>query len=149
MRPTLLLLLLLIGLAGCCSGTLNMKVNIAEKANQNSPIAVDLLVVYDEDVFQELIGLTAKEWFAKRAQILKDLSSNDPPALELRQWEWIPAQQVSPQMIPLRKLILSQSPGALIFADYQSPGDHRAFTQACASVTVDFQEEDFAVRPAK
>jgi len=53
-------------------GQVDVTVEIADNANQNSPIAVDLIVVYDEKLMEQLLGMTAGDWFARRSQIRRD-----------------------------------------------------------------------------
>ena len=99
-------------------GELPVQVDIAPDANENSPIAVDLVLVYDSKVLEELLKLSAGAWFAKRDQFLADYGE----ALHSELREWVPGQ-------PDPTLILTYHPGArrlVLFADYDTQGDHRA-----------------------
>jgi hypothetical protein len=80
------LLLLLMGLLVSCSigvrarsltgGKLRMEVRTAETANQNQPVAMDVVLVYNKQLLQELLKMSANDWFEKRDQIKRD----DPKA---------------------------------------------------------------------
>lgn len=99
-------------------GQLPFEVVIAADANEDSPIAVDLVFVYDKKLLDTLLKTPATEWFTKRDQFLKDYGN----ALAVEQWEWVPGQQIDPLNVAYR-------PGArrvVLFADYVTEGDHRA-----------------------
>ena len=52
--------------------TLVMKFDVARKANGDMPVMVDVVVVYDEELKDELDRLTATEWFAQRDQRVRN-----------------------------------------------------------------------------
>jgi type VI secretion system protein len=99
-------------------GLLPVQVQVAPDVNEDSPVAVDLLVIYDQKLADSLLKLPSTEWFSKRAQYVKDY----PKELALQSWEWVPGQSVDPVTIAYhlgaRKVIL--------FADYRTDGEHRA-----------------------
>jgi len=53
-------------------GALPFHVTIAPDANENSAIAVDLVVVYDAKLADELLKLPAAKWFAGKEQFARD-----------------------------------------------------------------------------
>jgi hypothetical protein len=97
-------------------GDLPFDVTIVHDANENTPIAVDLIVVYDKGVLDQLVKLKASDWFAGREQFLKDHHDVKPV-----HWEWIPNQVVPKQTIEYG--IGAQK--VILFADYASDGAHR------------------------
>ena len=99
-------------------GELPFRVTVAPDANENSAIAVDVLVVYDAKVLDQLMKLRAAEWFARKQQFLNDYSEE----VSVRGWEWIPSQVVEEQSIAYR----SGARKVVLFADYHTEGDHRA-----------------------
>ena len=120
-------LLLVVLLGSSCSvgrkvrsafgGQLPVQVTVMPDINDNSPVAVDLLIIYDEKLVDELLKMPATEWFAKKKQYLAD-----HPAVLVRGWEWVPGQLVEPFKIEYR-------PGArnvVLYADYHTEGEHRA-----------------------
>lgn len=122
-------------------GKFLVKVNISENANLNSPVALDLLVVYDKGLLDELLGLSSKKWFEKREQIKLDhLKGED---LDYWGWEWVPGQKVSEQKIPLKP----RAEGGLIFARYLSPGTHRVRINPFKDISVHLLENGFSVEP--
>lgn len=99
-------------------GDLPIQVTISPDANEDSPLAVELIVAYDEKIVDELLKLPARKWFAGREQFLRD----HPEKIDSWKWEWTPGQEVAP-------LEVSYGVGAkrvVLFADYLVPGDHRA-----------------------
>ncbi|HEX7154207.1 MAG TPA: hypothetical protein VF618_22155 [Thermoanaerobaculia bacterium] len=99
-------------------GELPVEVKVAPDANLDSPVAVDLLIVYDKKLVEKLLAIPSAEWFAKREQFLRDY----PKQLAVEAREWVPGQQVEP-------LTLTYRPGAvmvIVFADYATDGEHRA-----------------------
>lgn len=99
-------------------GQLPIPVSIAADANEDSPLAVELIVVYNDKLIDKLLEKKARDWFAGREQFLRDHEDD----VDAHKWEWIPGQEVPP-------IELSYGIGAkrlVVFADYITPGDHRA-----------------------
>ena len=125
--PLLVLLVLVPALAGCglpnrarsmVGGQLPIQVTISPEANEDSPLAVELIVAYDQKIVDELLKMPARDWFVKREQFLRDHEDS----IDTWMWEWTPGQEVAP-------LDLAYGIGAkkvVLFADYIVPGDHRA-----------------------
>jgi type VI secretion system protein len=105
-------------------------------ANANNPIAVDLVRVADKDLAKEIGKLTAADWFQKKEQYLLDYPK--PGELEVvDSREWIPGQSVSPITIPVPgalpiaipvkiPVVAPKPPTMFVFANYFTPGPHRA-----------------------
>jgi len=120
-------------------GQVDVTVEIADNANQNSPIAVDLIVVYDEKLMEQLMGMTAGDWFARRSQIRRDYL--DGAGFDSWGWEWIPGQKVPVQKLPLKPAAI----GGVVFAKFITPGAHRSRINPFDDVTIFLRENDFAV----
>src|SRR5665647_1640343 len=70
--------LLILILSGCSlwQPTIKLKsvqLEVTERANDNSPIAVDFVAVRDPELLKTLQSLTAGQWFSNKPQILLDL----------------------------------------------------------------------------
>lgn len=104
---------------GLFGGNLVLRVAVAEDLNRDSPVAVDLVVVYDEKTLQTLGEMSAAAWFAGKEQFLKDPSKDK---VQIYHWEWVPGQAVPEKVLPYRR----GAAGGLVFADYFAPGEHRA-----------------------
>jgi type VI secretion system protein len=113
---------------------------VAGDANQNSPLAVDLLVVSNEQALADALKLTAHDWFEKRAEFQRD----HPKSYVSWSWEWVPGQDVPPQK-------LSFGVGAragILFADYLSPGSHRVRFDPHQNVRLRLAATDFSLEPS-
>jgi len=149
--PSTLCAALLAGLALSCGaasatrsmfgGRLPFHVTIAPDANDNSAVAVDLVVVYDARLVEPLLKLSASAWFAQKRQFLKD----HPSQVEVHGWEWVPGQEVGDPSIAYRagarKLVL--------FVDYGTEGEHRAALQPQQPFNLVLGNADFAVEAAQ
>jgi type VI secretion system protein len=139
--PLAILLLLVSCSAGrkvrsAFGGTLPIEVTVVPEANDDSPIAVDLLLVYDAKLVDELLKMPAAEWFAKKEQYVAD-----HPAIVVQSWEWVPGQSVEPFKVAYR----SGARSVVLFADYQSEGEHRAVVGAPKPFRLVLGERDLTV----
>jgi type VI secretion system protein len=87
-------------------------------ANQNSPVAIDLVFVRDAALAQTLTATPAAKWFATRADTLRAF----PDTLGVVSLEVVPGQTLrltDAATIGQRALVI------LAFANYPPPGEHR------------------------
>lgn len=124
-------------------GKVDLTTKISATANQNTPVAVDLLLVYDKDLLKDLLKTPAKAWFERREQMKHDY----PPgtAFDIWQWEWVPGQRVPPQSLPLK----ARAQAVIIYANYLAPGEHRARVDPHADLVLQLLEKNFTVEPVK
>jgi len=87
-------------------------------ANQNSAIAVDLVLVYNQELLKTFGQMSAAKYFASSKQLLLD----NPSLLDVWHWELVPGQIVEDFSPPQDK---GDAYGAYVFANYLTPGDHR------------------------
>jgi type VI secretion system protein len=136
-------LLLAVLIAGGCSALrrpLLLRVHVAPRANQDRPLAVDLVATSDKRLGELLAKTPAAEWFTKRAQFERDYPRQG--ALEVQSWEWVPGQVVYELEIPLR----SSAKAIFLFARYANGGDHRARLEPMSVTTVTLGEQEMAVQ---
>jgi type VI secretion system protein len=94
----------------------SVAIQAEERANDFSPVAVDVVLVRDQKLVEELLKLTAGEWFQKREQMLRD----HPGTLSAHSWEVVPGQALT------KKLPAEPAAWAgLVFANYGKGGPHR------------------------
>lgn len=125
--------LILASLSGCSStglmnffgpsGTayLNWKgllVSADTDANQNSPVALDIVFVADPAMLEKLSTLPASRWFAQRQDYVKTY----PTAISVYSLELVPGQS---RLLPAKELGSPRVAGVLLFADYGTAGEHR------------------------
>lgn len=90
----------------------------AADANQNSPIALDLVFVRDPALLEVLLATPASKWFASRA----DTQRTYPEGLGLVSVELVPGQTLR---LTDPALIRQPALAVLAFAAYPPPGEHR------------------------
>lgn len=137
LRKAVLVGALWVGACALLGGTGRVEVGrLPLGANDDFPLKVDLVVVYDRELKVKLGGMAAADWFTERAQIQSD---SPPEALEVFSWEWVPGQMVEDQEIRYRV----GARATLIFASYSSSGDHRVHVQPGKSLRLDLGETSF------
>lgn len=105
-------------------------------ANDNAPTTVEAVMVYDPVLLKSLLTMNASDWFASRDQLRNDF----PDGFVSRTWEVVPGQQVD-----LRPLPFAKGLALLVFANFQSPGAHRARLDARSHPRITLSDRDFAV----
>jgi type VI secretion system protein len=86
-------------------------------ANGDRPVAVDLVFARAEPAALALAGLSAREYFTRRAQLLADF----PDGLRATSWELVPGQHIAGAGTAASCGVVA----TYLFADYASPGAHR------------------------
>ncbi len=121
------------------SGSRQVDFRISDELNNDHPVAVELVVVYDKAVEEVLLKLTGASWFAQREQYLRDFSGEK---LQTWKWEWTPGQVTEPQKFRYSVGALS----TIIFASYASPGNHRARVEPNKHLHMALLEDRFEVK---
>ncbi|VVQ06385.1 type VI secretion protein [Pseudomonas fluorescens] len=123
MRTRLFLTLVLVTLTGCSFfgpkvDLDSLTLDVAPKANDDTPIAVDFIAVADPDLLKQLSGISASQWFAGREQYQRDYRQ----LMSVWGLELVPGQFIDRQPFPLGG---KKAAGLLVFASYNTPGAHR------------------------
>lgn len=122
---------------------LMVKVDVSTQANNNNPVALDLVLVKDKKLFKELMKISASEWFEKRNQYRLDYPKE--LGLNAGSWEWVPGQVVTIEPIPFK----FKAAGGLVFANYFTPGAHRAVINPGKPIKITLGTEDISVASEK
>ncbi len=135
------LVIVLTVLLGAClrPKPFRLKVGILPGANGNSPVALDIVSVGDKAAVDPLSKMAASEWFQKREQFRRDYPKDG--ALVVRSWEWVPGQAI-PELVVPRK---PKPRAVFLFANYASPGPHRARLVPGKEIIVTLGPEDMAI----
>ncbi len=142
---TLPLFLVLLPSTGCFLSsakvaTRSFEVVADRGANQESPVPVDLVLLRAEPLLALITGLTARQWFDQRSQLLRD----HPNDLDYRGWEFVPGQAVRFDDFPFE----SRNGVALfVFADYLSEGAHRVRVDPLEKFRLKLEAGGFVVEP--
>ena len=115
---------------------------VDEKLNNDSPVTVDVLIVYEQSLLDAIAKLNAFQYFSKKEQIQRDGGDN----LQTYTFELVPGQTLAPQPI---KLAHVTGKGILVFARYASSGDHRQAIGVDREVTIEMGRQDFKIVPVK
>lgn len=95
-----------------------LQVVTAGDANNNSPLAIDVVLITDRALVDGVSALTAAQYFAAR----DDMRRSQPDALVVQSLELAPGQTFDIDPKPFRA---KKGWAALMFANYGTPGAHR------------------------
>jgi hypothetical protein len=119
----------------------SLQVNALGSANQNNPVAMDLVFVMDKKLAKDVAKMPAKDWFEKRQQLERD----HPGKTQVVSWEWVPGQAAG----PIDVAVNSKTKAGFLFTNYASTGDHRAAIDTAKPIIVTLLEDDFTVKTAR
>lgn len=108
----------LIGFKGTRLAWKEVVIDAAEGANQNSPVAIDIVFALDEASIDRLTALTASKWFSTRADLIRTF----PGTVSYKSWELTPGQTLR---LPGSTFGSPNVVAVFVFADYLAPGEHR------------------------
>ena len=111
--------------------------DVVENANGNAPIPIDLVLVGTNDLVPTIMGLTAAEWFNRKAQLLRDA----PTDLRAESFEVVPGSTIAPRDVDRTP----RPKAAILFANYQTPGAHRIRLVTQEDAVVHAGARDFTV----
>ena len=116
-----------------------ISINADPDANQNSAVAVDLVMLTDPEAAAAIMKLSARDWFQRRRQFARDY----PDGLKVVSWEMAPGQILRDASV--------DSPGgmtdAIVFAGYRDDGDHRLRLGDGSEVRLLLDEKDVRLMP--
>lgn len=147
-RTKILGLLLAVACLGGCSwygprvGVDRLTLDVAPKANNDAPIAVDFVAIKDPDLLKQLSGITARQWFDQREQLQRDYRDQ----LSVWSLELVPGQLLDNHDFPLGG---EKAVGLLVFADYANPGPHRLRLYEQRSAWLKFDSRDMNLLKGK
>jgi type VI secretion system protein len=90
----------------------------AVDANDNSALAVDVVLVRDKALLDKLLAMPASAYFSARG----DLQSSFPDGLTVFRYEITPGLKID---VDRKRLGADKVWAALVFANYATPGEHR------------------------
>ena len=121
---------------------LQLHIQVAPDVNDDRPIPVDVVFVWDKATAAKLDALTAKDWFEKKAAMRRD----DPKeqAFTAREWEWVPGQDVPDIDLNVPAASRKWLRAIFVFANYRTEGPHRAHLSP-GSASIALLRNDFRV----
>lgn len=122
-------------------GQIHVSVAVDPEVNQKSPIPVDIVLVYNEELVDKLAELTAQEWFARRQQFARDQVRGED--FDSWSWEWVPGQRVEEMHLPGK----SKAKAGFVFARYIQVQAHRQRFEPKKNLRILLGADDFVVQP--
>lgn len=130
-------------LAGCSSSSeVSPELSVSDvtiyaepDANLNSAIAVDVVLVYDNELLGSISKMPASKYFEASNQLRLD----NPSLLDVWRWELVPGQVVSRFPLDSDK---GDAFGGIVFANYLTPGDHRVKIPPSGEVKILLKKND-------
>ena len=115
----------------------SVSLSVAAGANNDYPLAIDVVLVTDEALAQKLMGMTARDWFNARNGLRKAY----PDAISIDSVELAPGESIK---LSDKRWSGRRVAAALVFADYLVAGPHLARVDALRGrVQLDFGASEF------
>jgi|GEM_PF-1028502 len=121
------------------AGNLRVEVLVLPRINQNSPVAVELLMIRDRSLWERLRETSAAEWFEERESFARTF----PDRYQSWRWEWIPGQEVPPQTLEVERGVR----WGLVFAKYFGTGNHRVVIRPREPFRLVLEKTELRVEP--
>ncbi|EMB4691516.1 TPA: T6SS protein Cts2N [Citrobacter freundii] len=109
-------------------------------ANDNTPVAVDIVAIADASLVPVVQTLSATQWFNARAQLQRDY----PGGLHVWSLELVPGSRFSADDNPLSG---APAEATLLFARYRSEGEHRLRLDNITSLHLQLMADEAILSP--
>jgi hypothetical protein len=118
----------------------NITIVTDQNLNNNTATALDLVLIYDANLLGQVVAMNATDYFIKKKQLMKD----NPKLIDVMPFELVPGQVLPDLEVTLSRL---NAEGAILFAGYQTLGDHRLKIGRQKTLLIKMQQEDFIITP--
>lgn len=113
-----------------------------ENMNNSSPVTVHVVIIYKQELLDEIVKMEAADYFKKADQLKIDNAGQ----MDVFSFDLIRGQRLNNQEINPSK---TSGVGAIIFARYAGPGPHKAVLNEESGVLVKLNKDDLAIEPLK
>jgi hypothetical protein len=140
-RFVLFLCVIGVVLASSCGPSteiMSVKLMTAPEMNNNSPVQVAMVFVYDKTLLTKMKATPASKWFLQGQQMIGD----NPDQLVATYWEVIPDQTFIEKQITYTSTKLE---GIVIFANYQGKAGNRAVVKQSKNIVISLNKKKFSV----
>jgi type VI secretion system protein len=122
----------------------SLRVAVAPDANDRTPVPVDVVFVWDNELLEKVGALTAADWFAAKPQFRQD----DPlhRALTVCEWEWVPGQAVPDIDLTVPVAARRWIRGVFLFTNYRAAGAHRLTVTPGTVAQIELRRDDTVLR---
>lgn len=115
-----------------------VSISVDEDANNRSATAIDLVFFFKKELMDDVAKLSSHDYFKKMEQLVRD----NPKIIQIVRWELAPGQSVLGDKI---QGIQGTPIGAMIFASYTTPGDHRIMLGLERNIQINLKANDLFV----
>lgn len=115
-------------------------IDTAADANDNTPVAVDIVAIADASLVPVVQTLSATQWFNARAQLQRDY----PGGLQVWSLELVPGSRFTTDDNPL---IGAPAEATLLFARYRSEGEHRLRLDKTTTLHLQLMADEAVLAP--
>jgi len=116
---------------------LSLAVKVGADANDNSPIAMAVVVAYTPDLQKSVLAMSAQQWFVARKQFMKDHIRDVHEFM----YEYVPGQPVRPVVTKIHE----GNAKGFVFVNYKAVGTWRYEFDPDKPVRVNFGKETLSV----
>lgn len=110
-------------------------------ANLNTALELEIVLAQHPDALKKMSELTAAKWFELR----EDMRKTYPGGFESMKWELVPGQDLR---LPSEQFKDKRALAVLVFANYLTPGEHRARIDSYREgAVIHLQARGFTVAP--
>ena len=117
-----------------------LSIEAEKRANDNAPVALDVVVVLEQKAFELLSTLRAADWFGARRDLMRQYQQQ----LVVHSWEVVPGQRLEVLVLPATEKVIV---GTLVFADYRGDQAYRADVTGVKEMRLNLGGDDFSVLP--
>lgn len=115
-------------------------IDTVPQANDNAPVAVDIVAIADASLVPVLQTLSASQWFNAKSQYRHDY----PNGLRIWSLELVPGSHFAADKNPLKG---APAQALLLFARYRSEGEHRLRLDNLDSLHLLLMTDDAVLAP--
>ncbi|EMN3920563.1 T6SS protein Cts2N [Citrobacter farmeri] len=115
-------------------------IDTAADANDNTPVAVDIVAIADASLVPVVQTLSATQWFNARAQLQRDY----PGGLQVWSLELVPGSRFTADDNPLSG---APAEATLLFARYRSEGEHRLRLDKTTALHLQLMADEAVLAP--
>lgn len=115
-------------------------IDTVAQANDNTPVAVDIVAIADASLVPVVQTLSATQWFNAKAQLQRDY----PDGLRVWSLELVPGSRFTADDNPLSG---APAEATLLFARYRSEGEHRLRLDKTAALHLRLMADEAVLAP--
>ncbi|ACC75056.1 hypothetical protein PPMP20_01110 [Paraburkholderia phymatum] len=132
-----------LGMSGEKAKWSQVTLSASDEVNNNSAVAVDVVLVSDDAMLARVAEMPASKWFTGRSDLVRTYPKN----LRYRSWEIVPGQHVE---VSGDEFAGPRVAGAFVFANYEGPGAHRVRIEHFSGhIVVQLDSNNFSVLDSK